>query len=413
MPCDFDFFEKHYAPKHPDLADHMWEVVEHLLTSCPVAHSDASADVGGGNRSGVWIVTKYEDVFRILRDWQTFSSSYPWLAEAETFSARLGDRLPITSDPPLQREFRRLLDPFLAPQAVARHEPQVREIVTELIDGFIEDGHCDLVSQLSYLHPPRMLYRVLFGIEDQIQLQRSLHYTKELRAAPDAATTAKALSAWMVWVDEFIEERRSSPRRSDIIDALLHGSIQGHPLTDEQIAGAIRLLINGGFFTTNDATSAAMLILIEHPDVQEQLRENPNLIPQLFDETLRLEPPVVTVFRVCTRDVELRGQKLKRGDAVLIHYGGANRDPEEFDHAAEMQFQRRPNRHLAFGAGPHRCIGSHVARLNLRIIFEEILSRMHNIRITEGKLPRQASPSLGRGLEYLPISFTPGKKIRP
>jgi cytochrome P450 len=415
MAVDLSYFEEHYTLRHPDLAEHMWEVVAHMQTRCPVAHSDAPTDSGGA-RDGSWVITKYGDVFRVLQDWQAFSSDHRWLAKAETFNARLGYRPPISVDPPLQRDFRHLLNPFLSPQAVATHEPQVRQIVTELIDDFIEDGQCDLVSQLASLLPPRVLYRILFGVDDEDQLQLSLQYTIELSnrlRSGDPAGFATAQTAWMGWVDEFIEERRASPRRPDMIDALLYGSVEGRPLSHEEVSGTIRLLINGGFFTTSDATSFTMLMLAENPVVQDLLREHPNLIPNVLDETLRLEPPVVSLFRVCTRDVELSGRQLKQGDAVLIHFGGANRDPDQFDQASELQPERSPNRHLSFGAGPHRCIGSNMARLNLRIVFEELLFRLRDVRITANEAPRPSRPSFGRGLDYLPISFTPGPRSRP
>ena len=410
MSVDLEYFEQHYAIKHPHLTDHMWEVIEHLQARCPVAHSDAPTEEGSAG-GGMWVVTKYEDVLTVLQDWETFSSDYQRTVDADVFSARIGDTPPITTDPPLQRDFRRLLNPHLSPQAVAGHEPQVRHIVTELIDEFIEDGRCDLVSQFAYLEPPRMLYRVLFGIEDEDQLRRSLEYTETMFAAADAAAYRQALAAWEVWIDDFIEERRSAPRRSDVIDALLHGSVGGGPLTHEQVAGSVRLLIMGGFFTTNDATTTTMLQLIQHPEVQEYLRKNPGEIPSVLNETLRLEPPVISLFRVCTRDTELGGQQLAQGDVVLMHFGGANRDPDEFDQSTELQLDRSRNRHLSFGGGPHRCIGSNVARLNLRIVFEELLGRLHGIVLTDGETPRHSPASFGWGLEYLPISFEPGPKL--
>jgi cytochrome P450 len=409
MTLDLEYFEHHYSLKQPQLADHMWEVVEHLQEKCPVARSDAPPELGGAGR-GMWVVTRYEDVLEVLQDWKTFSSDYRRLMEAQTFNAGVGDTPPISTDPPLQRDFRRLMNPFLSPQAVAPHEPEVRAIVTELIDDFIEDGHCDLVSQMAFLLPPRMLYRVVFGIDDEDQLQRTLGYTKQMTEANDPATHMKAAAAWISWIDEFIDARRMAPRRADVIDALLHGSVEGRPLTHEEVSGAIRLLILGGFFTTTDAIGSAMLMLIEDPDLQERLRRDPSAIPGIFDETLRLEPPVVSLFRVCTRDVEVGGQQLKQGDAVLMHFGGANRDPAEFDDPKELRVERSPNRHLSFGGGPHRCVGSNVARLNLRVVFEEILGRLRNIRITEGDAPRLGPPSFSRGPAYLPISFLPGPR---
>jgi cytochrome P450 len=409
MTPDLEYFQQHYSLRDPHLADHMWQVVEHMRDRCPVAHSDARTDSGGAGR-GMWVLTKYEDVLTVLQDWQTFSSDYRRLEEAETYSAGVGDTPPISTDPPRQSDFRRLLNPYLSPQAMAAHEPQVREIVTELIDDFIEDGHCDLAGQFAYLLPPRMLYRVLFGIESEDQLQRTLAYNKKMTEADNPIERAQAATAWMKWVDELIDMRRASPRRADVIDALLHGSVEGRPLTREEVSGAVRLLILGGFFTTNDAIGSAMTLLIDNPDLQVRLRQDPGLIPKIFDETLRLEPPVVSLFRVCTRDVELRGQQLKKGDAVLVHFGAANHDPDEFDNPDALLFGRTPNRHLAFGGGPHRCIGSNVARLNLRVVFEEILARLHDIRIAEGESPRYAPPNFSRGPEYLPISFTPGQR---
>jgi len=414
VDVDVEFFEEHYSPDHPDLTDNMWEVVDHLRAKCPVAHSDAPMDLSN-TRNGFYVLTRYQDVARVLQDWQTFSSNFASVTEVDEDNpvAAVGQMPPITTDPPLQRDFRRLMNPFLSPQAVAGHEPQIREIVTELIDDFIEDGQCDIVGQLARLHPPRMLYRILFGIDDEAELQRNLDYMKRMANGSAIGSDLEAMMGWISWVSEFVAERRSAPRRPDIIDALLHGSVDGRPLTDEEIGGTIRILILGGFSTTTDATSATMLKLVEYPDLQARLRDDFSLIPGIFDEMLRVESPVISLPRTCTRDVELGGIQLERGDTVLMHFGGANRDPSEFDRPGEVDVDRARNRHLAFGGGPHRCIGSNVARLNLRVVFEEILTRLHDIRITPGDAPRQSPAGLGWGLEYLPISFTPGPRLLP
>jgi len=406
---DLTPFERHYGVNDPELTEHMWEVVAHLQSACPVAHSDAPVELGGAGR-GMWVVTTYDDVVAVLQDWETFSSAHRWKLEAQT-PGQMGDMPPISTDLPLQREFRRLLNPYLTPQAVATHEPQVRHIVTELIDDFIENGRCDLVGQLAFLHPPRMLYQVLFGIEEDAELHRTLGFLHGISTARDAASYREAFTAWTGWITEFVESRRAAPRRDDVIDALLHGTVEGRPLTDAEISGAIRILILGGFYTTTDATSSAMMLLLDHPDIERQVRRDPSLLPKMFDETLRLETPVISQYRVCTRDVELHGRQLRRGEAVVVHIGGANRDPHEFDDPAELRTDRPRNRHLAFGVGPHRCIGSNVARLNLRVVFEEILSRMHDIRIAEGETPRHSPASLGWGWEYVPLTFTPGPRL--
>jgi cytochrome P450 len=406
LHLDLEYFEQHYGMNDPYLTDHMWEVVEHLRTKCPVAHSDAPKERGGSSR-GMWVLTKHEDVLTVLQDWQTFSSDHALHVEADVDTG-FGAMPPMFIDPPLQRDFRRLLNPFLSPVAIAAHEPEVRSIITRLIDDFIQNGHCDLVGQFAKLEPPLVFYRVIFGIQDDVELQRMLDYLKHIMA-PDPAGQAEAMTGWLGWIANFLRVRRELPRRPDLVDALLYGTVAGRSLTDEERSGVIRILILGGFFTTNDAIGSTMLRLIEQPELQVQLRQYPGLIPKMVEEVLRLEPPVISLFRVCTREVNVHGQQLNQGDAVLMHFGGANRDPDAFGAPGELEMRRTSNRHLTFGGGPHRCIGSHLARLNLRVIFEEILSRLLDIRITSGDAPRRTPASMERGLEYLPISFTPAR----
>ena len=402
MGADLAHFEDHYEPRHPDLAEHMWDVVEHLRARCPVTRSDGMFDYGGQSRQGFWVLTRYADIYGVLQDWEAFSS------EDQAGGMHMP---PITIDPPLQREFRRLLNPFLTPQAVAAYEEGSRQVVTELIDGFIEEGKCDLVSQFARLFPGRMLYQVMLGIDNVEEVDRNLAWIEKMIFDPGAPDLAEAMLAWTGWIHEFMAARRAAPPRGDIIDALLYGTVAGRPLSDGEIAGTIQILILGGFDTTAHATTATMLKLIEHPAVQQRLREHPSEISQVFDEVLRLEPPVISLSRVCRRDIEINGTKITEGDVVLLQLGGANRDPSEFEHPAQMDIDRSRNRHVSFGSGPHRCVGSNVARLNLRVAFEEILSRLQNIRITEGESAQHAPAWISWGLEYLPLSFQPGPRI--
>jgi cytochrome P450 len=279
-----------------------------------------------------------------------------------------------------------------------------------LIDAFIEDGHCDLVAQLARLFPPRVLYRVMFGIDDDEEVERNQAWVHKMVFEPDAPDNLEAMTAWWSWINDFIAGRRAAPRREDMIDALLYGRVQGRALSDEEIGGAIRILILGGFDTTSNATASIMLRLAKDPALQCRLRKDPSLIPTIFDEILRLEPPVVSLPRLCTRDVVLGGQQIKKGEAVLMHFGAANRDPGEFDRPADFQVERPRNRHLSFGGGPHRCIGSNLARLNLRVVFEEILSRMDDIRVDDSYTPDH-DPAGSWGLASLPLTFSPGRHL--
>jgi cytochrome P450 len=399
VPKDLAYFEEHFSIEDPELTDRMWEVMDHLRARCPVAHSDQRLTVSP--KTGFWVVTRYEDVVRVLQDWKTFSSDGEVRASYGLSPNIAGPAMPpISNDPPLHRRFRELLNPYLSPQAVAVHEPEARRIVTELIDGFIEDGSCDLVGRLFRLVPPRVLYESIFGITDRDELTQSMEWAENFQ---DVAV----FTAWNDWIDQVMERRRNGPRRDDLIDALLHGTVGDRAVTGHEAAAAIRLLILGGFSTTTDALASATLKLIEHPDLQHRIREEPGLLHPVLDEVLRLEPPVICLSRVATRDVDLGGYLIKEGDEVLMHFGAANRDPAEFESPAEFRPARKRNRHLTFAGGPHRCIGSNLARLNLRITLVEVLSRMRDIRLAEGDSPHPLPAGLGWGPAYLPVTFTP------
>jgi cytochrome P450 len=405
MSTTLEYFEEHYDPYHPDLAEKMWDVVEHLRARCPVAHSDST--MRGSATNGLWVLTNYEDIVSVLRDPETFSSDSSRF-NPEHADDPLGYFPPISLDPPLHQKWRVLLNPRLTPKALASYEPGIRAIVTELIDGFIEAGHCDFVSQLAKLLPSRMFFQVLFGIDDKEEVDRCLVWSDKVIYEQDGSPEfLAAMAAWVEWIAEFVSARRAGPRREDLIDSLLFGTIDGQPLSDRDITGAIQILTLGAFETTSDALSAVMLKLTEFPEVQARLRSDPSLIPGVFDEILRVETPVITLSRHCTRDVEIGGQQLKTGDMILMHFGAANRDPTVFENPTECRWDRAENRHIAFGLGPHRCIGSNTARLNLRVVFEEVLARLDDIRVTSGDGPTQAPATMTWGLKYLPISFVP------
>jgi cytochrome P450 len=229
MHVDLEYFEQHYGMGHPYLTDHMWEVVEHLQTKCPVARSDAPRELGGSSH-GTWVLTKHDDVLSVLQDWQTFSSDHARQVQADVDTG-FGAMPPMFIDPPLQRDFRRLLNPFLSPAAMAAREPEVRRIVTQLIDEFIDDGHCDLIAQFAKLEPPLVFYRVIFGIEDEDELARTLGYLQDIMAS-DPASQTEAMEGWLRWISNFLGVRRGLPRRRDIVDALLYGKVEGRPLTE-------------------------------------------------------------------------------------------------------------------------------------------------------------------------------------
>jgi cytochrome P450 len=394
----FDFYAHHWDPRAPGEADLRAAAIEELPVRCPVTKSDAYG--------GFWMVSSYDAVLGIFRDWQSFSNN-----PVRAFFGRPAERPPmppIDLDRPVQREYRQLLDPMFTPKRLAPFEPGIRALVTELIDEFIEDGRCDFAGQFALQFPGRMLYKFLFGIDDS-DVMRVKRWTELSLDDPHGPIGQDAQVKWNDWLYQLIESRRAAPRRDDIIDRLLCGQIEGRPLTDREIVGCLQVLILGGLGTTADVLLNTIIRLCAGRELQEYLRAHPERIE--IDEFVRMDTPVGVATRLCTRQAVIEGQTVEPGDRVLVFSAAAHRDPKEFSDPNTLKLGRSPNRHLGFGAGPHRCLGSNVARLNFRIAMEEILSRMTDLRITPGDAPRREEPqALTFSIKYLPLSFTPGPR---
>jgi cytochrome P450 len=387
---DFKFYDEHFDrvdSRETALRD---VAVTELATRCPVVHSDA--------RGGYWVANQYKSVVSVFQDWETFSSR----VERKILKPPAGRPTmpPIEVDPPIQRDYRKILNPYLTPRRIAPYENGIRELVTELIDSFIEDGRCDLSEQFARPFPGRMLYRFLLGIDDA-EVAKVQEWTFQTVFAPEAPETGKAQARWNEWVHEVIERRRIDVRRDDIIDGLLHGAVEGRALTDEEIAGCLEVLILGGFGTTAESILFTMLRLAERPELRDRLRENPDQIPNAIDEFLRFDPPVTGMDRYCTKDTVVNGQPVSVGERIWMFFAAANRDPNEFDDPNEIDIDRTRNRHVSFGLGMHRCVGSNVARLNLRVALEELLRRLSGFRISEEAEPERT----WRGIAKLPLTF--------
>ena len=193
--------------------------------------------------------------------------------------------------------------------------------------------------------------------------------------------------------------------RGDVVDAILGGEIEGRPITEEEIIGMIQLLILGGLDTTAGALGQFMIRFCHEPDIPELLRREPDLIPDAVEELLRLEGPFVAIARTAMSDVEIGGCPIREGDKVLMYWSSANRDEDEFEDAQRFVVDREGNRHIAFGAGPHRCTGSNLARLNLRIAVHEVLQRLDDIRLLPDAEPMPFHSALNRSPLCVPIAF--------
>jgi cytochrome P450 len=365
----------------PTLPPVVYDVLEHGRRTCPVAWSPASG--------GFYLVTRYEDVTAVLRDDATFSSAHgKSLPHRQTVLMP-----PLDSDPPLHGEFRRLLNPYLSRPGLKPFTDAVRDTAGQTSAALTGRGECDVYEDFAAPLTARILARVILGIDDSGEVHR-------VQGIVDAIGRGNAAAAWgrlREYVADLLGARRAAgPGRGDILDAVLSGEVGGRPLTADEQLGTTTVLLLGGLDTTTGAIGSIIYRMTLDPDVEARVGD-PGWMRHDFDELLRLDSPVTTEARYVTRDTELAGVPLRAGEYVLLHFGSANRDEAQFEHAATARFDRPENRHISFGLGIHRCIGSNLARMTIEHAFAELLRRVRNIRSADGR----------------EVHFTPGLSWRP
>jgi cytochrome P450 len=209
------------------------------------------------------------------------------------------------------------------------------------------------------------------------------------------------------WVRAFVTQRRQRPGRSDVVDAILNAQLEGRPLSEEEIHGTLVLLIMGGLETTAGSLGHFFIRFVQCPDIAALLREQPDLIPRAVEELIRLDVPFLHPQRRAATDTQIGEQSIWQNDRILISLAAANRDEAEFPDPDEFRLDRPKNRQIAFGVGPHRCVGSNLARMNLRIALEELLARLDDIRFQEGVGSIRYHNAFNRAPLTLPLTFTP------
>jgi cytochrome P450 len=382
---DFDMdareFNEHYGP-----------IIEDLLTHCPVARSDAG--------DGYWLVSRYEDVRRVAQDWRTFSS------EADgVLLEHLGERqinIPEESDPPRHDEWRKVLNPFFGPSYVARYEEAIRAIADDLIDQFVADGECDLVDAFSGPFPGLVFFKVVLGMpKEDLPMLRKTGF-QAMQGEPEQRP-----AGWMAlgrYVAEYLEERRDAPSRGDVVDAVLTAEFDGAPAPWNEKVSCVTTLVAGGLNTTTVVLTGAVDHMARSPEHREQVLADREAMDRAVEETLRIYNPAFAIGRTVMEDVEIGGRQISKGERVFVGYGAACRDPEKFENPSVFDLDRRENIHVAFGLGPHRCVGAHLVRLDLRVALTQLLTRLHNLRLIAEPL---YTTSMLRELVSLRVGFDP------
>jgi len=389
---DPDYLSEHFDPYSTELTRGRYlRVAGALRSRCPVAHSDAQ-------EAGFYSVSGYAEIESIHLDPRSYSSfpvTIPPFGNTRPM-------LPIEADPPLHRGYRQPLLESFSRSAQRTKSVDYRAMVTECIDGFVDAGRCDLATDLCIPLTVRALMEML-GVpaDDQAKLE-DIATRMVRRKTTDPAKAAVELMSYFV---ELIELRRREPA-DDVVSRLCAADIAGVPITDSEILDYCMLLVPAGFETTASSMGYTFLILAERPDLQQRLREEPDRIPAAIEEFLRYATPVRGLSRTVMAETELGGTALRRGDRIHMNWIAANHDPAVFTDPAEIDIERRPNRHLGFGLGSHLCLGIHMAREEMRVAFEEVLARLHDIRIPDPDAVVE-EPGTTWGITSLPVTFTP------
>jgi cytochrome P450 len=398
QPLDDDWWAHHFDYLSPQVTQDLYPALARLRARCPVAHSD--------QHGGHWVVTRYEDVLRVAQDWEAFSSALG-VGIPHQESTMLA--IPESIDPPVHRVYKRLINAYLTPAVVRGYEEPTRALIDGLIDEFIDAGTCDFMPAFARIFPGRAFFEfVLNAPTDEVAHLNDLATGVSMPTNPDIAACWAGLARW---IDNLVEQRRGRPRSDDIVDAILHADIEGRPVTHEEVRALIVLLILGGLETTAGALGHFMIRFCREPEIPALLRQRPELVPDAVEELLRLDTPFVFVGRTVRHAGKIARQRVEPGQKVLISWAAANRDEAEFAHPDTFDLERPSNRHVAFGAGPHRCAGSNLARMNLRLAVEELVPRLHDTKLLTPVENIPYHSAYNRAPQSLAISFIPGRRL--
>jgi len=365
------------------------------------------------NYKPFWAITKHADIIEVSKQPNRFKSEGRFILFPEMQRGGSDDfvenpplRMLVNQDPPEHRTYRALVSKHFTPRAVDRMEPRLEEITCEIFDELVGEGECEFVNRIAARQPLRMITE-LMGIpreqEDFVLRITNQNFGLE---DPDFALEGETREERLAFLTEafgylngLMEARRERPGQ-DLLSILAQARIDGEYVPQFQLFSLAFLIMVAGHDTTRNAISGGLVAFLEHPDELEKLRRDPGLVRSAAEEIVRWTTPVNHFVRTATQDYVLRGQKIRKGDSVALFYASANRDEEIFDDPWTFRIDRQPNPHLGFGIGEHFCLGSHVARMDLRVFFRQFVERFEHAEL--------AGP-----VEHLHASFVGGPKRIP
>jgi cytochrome P450 len=377
-----------------------------LREAHPVAWSEA--------HGGYWVLSSYDAVFEAARDDDVFSSARNgYGGEGLTVvipKTPMHLHIPIEFDPPEFRKYRRVVNPIAAPAAVDRMAPMIKKYTTWFIDQVIESGECDLTQVIGV---PSIVTVDWLGLPVKDWRRYSFAHHAVLAAVPGSEEYERAtkveLPALSEQMREVIAARRAEPT-GDLISYLVQQEVDGRPLTDKEVFSMIELILAGGVGTTASLVSQALVWLYQHQDVRQHLIDHPEKLERAIEEFLRYFSPTQALARTVAQEAEFQGVTVHVGDRVLLAWGSANRDKDAFDNADELDIERWPNRHTAFGVGIHRCLGSHLGRALAHELLSQILERMPDYVVDLDNVKPYPHQGTNTGWQSIPATFTPGPR---
>jgi cytochrome P450 len=320
--------------------------------------------------------------------------------------------IPLQIDPPEHKKYRKILDPLFAPKQMAVLDEPVARLANELIDRFVDKGEVDFATSFSIPLPSQVFLELLGLPQDELPaflamkdgIIRPDHVTGANYGTAEANAHQEATANSIYEYFDRVLDEREKEGRDDLLTRFLHTEVDGHQLTRHDILDICFLFLIAGLDTVTATLDCMFAFLARHPEHRRQLVEDPSLIPHAIEELLRWETPVMGVARVAIADAELGGCPVRTGDQVFVLLGSANTDESEFSDADDVRFDRESNRHLAFGGGVHRCLGSHLARLELRVALREWHARIPDYAVADG-VELEYTPGI-RSIDHFPMTFT-------
>jgi cholest-4-en-3-one 26-monooxygenase len=356
---------------------------------------------------GYWVITKYEDLRHVSRNPQIFSSARGTnIFDLPPDGLRAIQSLLINMDPPQHVKYRRLVSKAFTPRQVKLLEPRIRELCGKLMDRLAHRDECEFVGDLAAELPMQVICEMMgVPLED-----RHLLYDLSNRLIgfddPDFATSAEdgkiAAAEMYAYAQKLAAERRVRPA-DDLVTRLIDAEIDGERLSEHEFNSFFLLLMIAGNETTRTATTHGAHLLIEHPEQRQRLLADPSLIPTAVEEILRFESPLLHFRRTAMQDTEIRGVEIREGDKVTMWYPSANRDAAIFRYPSTFDVERAPNPHLAFGIGEHSCLGASLARLEMNVVFQELLQRFPDMQLA-GE-PKRLRSNFINAIKYMPVNL--------